>query len=254
MNDLVVLSLIFGNLMYSFWHDQRHNVDSKVAIRSAFQGYASKHARSSQFQSTHMTPTGSMQPRLSQISERSRRMDDSSNRRMDDSSNRMNESSRRSRSRRHSGASRSSSAPATRRSSAPSSKRERPPDSWAVLNTNMSSRQQEDSQVEQAKGSSNLLRIPRHGHKPRERAPDSWGGMNLTRHEDDSDAEETDPSSELEQILEEGTKATRKSLLEPSNLPKASNRFEYANSRVRRVRESYASEVEKNDDSYSDEP
>jgi len=42
MNDLVVLVLIFGNLMYSLWSDHRDKVDSKDSIRSAVQQYTNR--------------------------------------------------------------------------------------------------------------------------------------------------------------------------------------------------------------------
>ena len=40
MNDLVVLMCIFGNLMYSVWHDAKKGIDSRAALRTSAQEFA----------------------------------------------------------------------------------------------------------------------------------------------------------------------------------------------------------------------
>lgn len=53
MNDLVVLSLIFGNLICSVWKDKRDNVDSNVAIQSAMRRYTVRASRPGTNASAH---------------------------------------------------------------------------------------------------------------------------------------------------------------------------------------------------------
>ena len=209
MNDFVVITLIFGNLMYSFLQDRRNHVDSNDAIRNAMRKY---NTRASNFE------TGSSQAPSSKLKHGSSRLAYMSESEVGEVS-------------RHREPEQAKPKPVA--------KRERPPNSWAVMNLASSCNDDDGSD-----------------------ASDEGD----TRPRDASDEGHTRPALEQNSEAAENislAKATsrepqRKSLLEPSRLPtkvptKAPNRFNYASSRIHRVRESHVPATDIGDDQFRDE-
>ena len=123
MNDLVVICLIFGNLMYSFWQDSRDNIDGNEAIRKSMEQYTSKVSKYETTRSSYKTRAKNVLPDISES---------------DVGESFVEENHRSSR-------------------AEPMTKQERPPDSWARMNEFASSLQQsilED--VEKKKASSTV--------------------------------------------------------------------------------------------------
>jgi hypothetical protein len=180
MNDFVVLVLIFGNLMISFWKDQRKQVDGKESLRSAMQRYstANRERGHSKFGADDRLElgTGITPSQLSGLNSDVEMPEDG-----DFSRHAVLETTNspppRAQVKFDSGAN---------NPAAPAPKRVRPPESWAGLTLSHVS-DAETSSVDPVRAHCPKPEPgPMRPQPPRERPPDSWGGMNFISGFDDS--------------------------------------------------------------------